>query len=85
MAPILERLKKVIGEQFGVDTESIVPSASLVVDLNVDSSDLAELITTIEQEFGTPQRKLEILDEDTKRIVTIQDIIDCLRDCGIQD
>ena len=85
MTTISERLKKIIAEQLGVDEESIVPSASLVDDLNVDSSDLAELITAIEQEFSTPQQKLQISDEDTERITTVQDIIDYLRDYIIED
>ena len=85
MATILERLKKIIAEQLGVDEESIVSSASFVVDLNVDSSDLAELITAIEQEFSTPKQRLQISDEDTERITTVQDIIDYLRDYIIED
>ena len=85
MARISEKLKKVIAEQLGVDEESIVPSASFVDDLNIDPPDLAELITAIEQEFSTPKRKLEIVDEDTEKIVTVQDLIDCLHDYGIED
>jgi acyl carrier protein len=85
MARISEKLKKVIAEQLGVDEESIVPSASFVDDLNIDPPDLAELITAIEQEFSTPKRKLEIADEDTEKIVTVQDILDCLHDYGIED
>ncbi len=82
---MLERLKRVIAEQLGVDEEPIVPSASFVEDLNVDSEDLAELITAIEKEFSTPERKLEISDEDMEGIVTVQDIIEYLRDYGIEE
>jgi acyl carrier protein len=85
MARILEKLKKVIAEQLGVDEESIEPSASFVDDLNIALPDLAELITAIEQGFSRPERKLEISDEDTEKIVTVQDLIDCLRDYGIED
>ena len=85
MATILERLKKITAEQLGVDEESIVPPASLVDDLNVDSSDLAELITVIEQEFSTPKQRLQISDEATAGIVTVQDIIDYLHDYIIED
>ncbi len=85
MANVPEKLKKVIAEQLGVDEELIVPSASLVDDLNVDPSDLAELITVIEREFSLPGQTLEISDEDTERIVTIQDLLDCLHDYGVDD
>lgn len=85
MSTILERLKKIIVEQLGVDEESVVPSASFAYDLNADSSDLAELITAIEDEFSTPKQKVEIPDEDTERIAVVQDIIDYLGDCVVED
>ena len=85
MARTSEKLKKIIAEQLGVDEEAIVPSASFVDDLNIDPPDLAELITALEQEFSTPKRKLEISVEDTDKIVTVQDLIDCLHDYGIED
>jgi len=82
---MLERLKKVIAEQLGVDEEPIVPSASFAEDLNVDPEDIAELMTAIEKEFSTPERKLEISDEDIEEIVTVQDLIECLHDYGMED
>ena len=85
MSTILERLKKIIVEQLGVDEESVVPSASFAYDLNADSSDLAELITAIEEEFSTPKRKLEIPDEDTESIAIVQDLIDYLGDFVLED
>jgi acyl carrier protein len=85
MSRILEKLKKMIAEQLGVDEESIMPSASFVDDLNIDPPDLAELITAIEQGFSRPGRKLDISDEDTEKIVTVQDLVDCLHDSGIED
>lgn len=85
MSTILERLKKIIIEQLGVDEDSVVPSASFAYDLNADSSDLAELITAIEEEFSTPKRKLEIPDEDTENIAIVQDLIDYLGDFVLED
>jgi acyl carrier protein len=85
MARISDRLRKVIAEQLGVDEELIVPSASFIDDLNTDPSDLAELVTTIEQEFSKPGRKLEIQYEDIEGILTVQDLIDCLGDYDIED
>ena len=85
MSRILEKLKKMIAEQLGVDEDSIMPSSSFVDDLNIDPPDLAELITAIEQGFSRPGHKLEISDEDTEKIVTVQDLVDCLHDYGIED
>ena len=85
MGTVLERLNKLIAEQLGVDDEPIVPSTSFFVDLNVDPSDLAELVIAVEEEFSTPGRKLEIAAEDIAKISTVQDLIDCLHDYGIDD
>jgi acyl carrier protein len=80
MASIFDRIRKIIAEQLGVDEESIMPSSSFAYDLNADSSDIAELITIIEDEFSTLNRKFEISDEATERFYTVQDIVDYLRD-----
>lgn len=83
MTDIWERLKNLIAEQADVDEKTILLSTSLIDDLNFDSSDMAELITVIEEEFSAPNQKFQIGDEDMKEIVTVQDIIDCLHDYGI--
>lgn len=80
MATVIERLKRIFTEHLGVDEESVVPSASLAYDLNADSSDLAELITAIEEEFSTPKQKIVINIKDIESINTVQDLIDCLPD-----
>ena len=80
MATILQRLKKIIAEQLGVDDDIVVPSASFAEDFNADTSDLAELIAVIETKFSTPQQKVVIPDQAIGEIVTVQDIIDLLRD-----
>ncbi len=85
MATVLERLKGIIVEQLGVEEQQVVPTASLVDDLNADSLDLVELIMAIEEAFGGPQSKLDIPDEDAEKIVTVQDIVDYLHDRGIED
>lgn len=85
MATVLERLKRVIVEQLGVEEHQVTPTASFVDDLNADSLDLVELIMAIEEEFGTPQNKLDIPDEDAEKIVTVQDVVDYLHDRGIKD
>ena len=85
MAIILERLKKIIVEQLGVGEEEVVPTASFIDDLGADSLDLVELIMSLEEEFSTPSRKIEIPDEDAEKIGTIQDAMDYLKDLGIED
>lgn len=85
MATIFERIKPIVVEQLGVDESEVVPSASFVEDLGADSLDLVELVMSLEEEFSTPSRKIEIPDEDAEKIVTIQDAIDYLKDLGVED
>lgn len=84
MATIFERLKKVVVEQLGVEAEEVVPTASLVNDLGADSLDLVELRMSLEEEFSTPSRKIEIPDDDAEKVVTVQDAVDYIRDLGIE-
>ncbi len=85
MATVYQRLKKIIVDQLGVEEEAVVPKASFVEDLNADSLDLVELIMSIEEEFSSTDKKLEIPDEDAEKIATVQDAIDYLKERGIED
>ncbi len=70
-----DRLRKIVIEQLGVDENEVVPSASLVEDLNADSLDLVEYIMSVEQEF-----KVEISDEDAEKLTTIGEMQAYLQD-----
>ena len=85
MPTVFERVRKIIVEQLGVEEEEVVPTASFVDDLNADSLDLVELIMTMEEEFSTDDRTVEISDEDAEKIVTVQDAVDYIKDRGIED
>ena len=49
-----------------MNKKEIIPSASLVEDLNADSLDLVEYILSLEEVF-----KIEISDEDAEKITTV--------------
>jgi acyl carrier protein len=85
MATVFERVKRIIVDQLGVDEEEVVPSASFVDDLNADSLDLVELIMSLEEDFSTDGKTIEISDEDAEKIVTVQDAVDYIKDQGIED
>jgi acyl carrier protein len=85
VATVFERIKRIVVEQLGMDDKEVVPSASFVDDLGADSLDLVELIMSLEEEFSNPSRKVEIPDEDAQKIITVQDVIDYLKDLGIKD
>lgn len=71
---ILERLTKIIVEQLGVEEEIVKPEATFVEDLSADSLDIVELVMGIEDEF-----ELEIPDQAAENIVTVQDVIDYIK------
>jgi len=85
VATIYERVKPIVVEQLGVEEADIKPGASFVEDLGADSLDLVELVMSLEEEFSTPTKKIEIPDEDAEKIVTIQDAVDYLKDLGVED
>ena len=66
----LEKVKKIIVEQLGVDEEEVTAKASFVDDLGADSLDTVELVMGFEEEFD-----LEIPDEDAEKITTVQDAV----------
>ncbi|MGB9813448.1 MAG: acyl carrier protein [Thermovenabulum sp.] len=71
---ILERVKKIIADQLGMDEDDITPDASFIDDLGADSLDIVELIMAFEEEFD-----LEIPDEDAEKIKTVQDVVDYIK------
>lgn len=85
MATIFERVKKITAEQLGVNENEVVTTASFIEDLGADSLDLVELVMSLEEEFSKDGKKLEIPDEDTEKLVTVQDAINYLKDHGIKD
>jgi len=66
----LEKVKKIIVEQLGVDADEVTAEASFVDDLGADSLDTVELVMAFEEEFD-----LEIPDEDAEKITKVQDAV----------
>jgi acyl carrier protein len=86
MAPTTyEKLKKIIVDQLGVQEADVVPTAKFAEDLGADSLDLVELIMAIEENFTTPEKKVEIPDTDAEKILTVQDALDYLKKLGVTD
>jgi acyl carrier protein len=85
VATVLERVKKIVVEQLGVEEKDVVPTARFVDDLGADSLDLVELIMSLEEEFSNSTSKIEIPDEDAEKIVTVQNAVDYITDLGVKD
>ena len=85
MATVLERVRKIIVEQLGVEENDVNPQTSFVDDLNADSLDLVELIMAMEEEFSKDGKTMEISDEDAEKIATVQDAVNYIIEQGIAE
>jgi acyl carrier protein len=75
MGTVDDRVKKIIGEQLGVEEDEVTPEASFVEDLGADSLDTVELVMALEEEFG-----IEIPDEDAEKILTVGKALDYIKE-----
>ena len=66
----LDRVKKIIVEQLGVEANEVTPEASITDDLGADSLDQVELVMALETEFG-----IDIPDEEAEKIKTVGDAV----------
>jgi acyl carrier protein len=74
MQDIIDRVKKVIQQQLGIQPESIVPAANLIDDLGADSLDSVELVMAFEEAFD-----MQIPDTLAETLHTVQDLIDLVK------
>ncbi len=85
MATVFERVRTIIVEQLGVDEDQVVSTASFVEDLNADSLDLVELIMSLEEEFSSAEKQVEISDEDAEKLIAVADAVDFIHEFGVED
>lgn len=76
---MLEKIKSIIAEQLNVEESAITLSSSFKDDLGADSLDLFELVMALEEEFD-----IEIPSEDLASINTVEQIINYLKEKGIE-
>ncbi|MBQ4463767.1 MAG: acyl carrier protein [Eubacterium sp.] len=76
---MLEKMQELIADQLSVDADSITESSNFKDDLGADSLDLYELIMALEEEYD-----VEIPTDDLENIATVGDVINFLKDKGIE-
>jgi len=64
-------VKRIIKEQLDVEEKDIKQESTFIEDLGADSLGLVELVLAFEEAF-----EIDIPDEDTEKIRTVQDAID---------
>ena len=77
---MLDEMKKMLAEQLNCDENEITADTSFKDDLGADSLDLFELVMALEEEYG-----LEIPAEELSDVETVGDIIEYLKNKGVED
>ena len=70
MSDVAERVKKIVVEHLGVQSEKVIDKANFIDDLGADSLDIVELVMAFEEEFG-----VEIPDDAAETILTVGDAV----------
>ncbi len=77
---MLEKVKEVIEEKLNAEGMEITEETSFKDDLNADSLDLFELVMALEDEFG-----IEIPSEELEQLNTVGDVLDYLKNKGVEE
>lgn len=77
---MFDKIKKMIAEQLGADESSISEETSFKDDLGADSLDLFELVMAMEDEFD-----VEIPTDDLGKMLTVGDVVNYLKDKGVEE
>ena len=77
---MLEKMREISAEQLNCDGETIGLDTSFKDDLGADSLDLFELVMALEEEYG-----LEIPAEELSDVETVGEIIEYLKNKGVED
>ena len=70
---VIDKLKEIIAEQFGIDIDAISEDTDIVADLGADSLDVVEMLMTLEDEYG-----ITIEDEKVAEMKTVADVVRCV-------
>ena len=76
---MLEKMKELIADQLSVEEDIITEASSFKDDLGADSLDLLELVMALEDEYS-----VEIPAEDLEKMSTVGDVMNYLKDKGVE-
>ena len=75
-----EKMKSIIAEQLNIDASEITLESSFKDDLNADSLDLFEMVMALGDNYG-----VEIPSEDLEKLLTVGDVVNYLKDKGVDN
>ena len=70
---LFEKVRDILAEQLEIDPETITLDTNIIDDLDADSLDFVEMITSIEDEFN-----ISIVDEKVGDFKTIRQVVEYL-------
>ena len=76
---MLEKMREMIAEQLNCEADTITADTSFKDDLEADSLDLFELVMALEDEYN-----IEIPAEELSDLNTVGDVIEYLKDRGVE-
>jgi acyl carrier protein len=71
---IAEKVKEIVSDKLDVDPADIQEDKDFVEDLKADSLAIVEVVLALEEQF-----EIEIPDEDTEKIKTVNDAIEYIK------
>lgn len=71
---VLEKVKKILSEQFSVDENTITENTNIAEDLGADSLDVVDILMSIEDEF-----EVEVPDEEIDKIRTVGELVNYIK------
>ena len=77
---VSEKMKSIIAEQLNIDASEITLESNFKDDLNADSLDLFEMVMALEDNYG-----VEIPSEDLEKLLTVGDVVNYLKDKGVDN
>lgn len=76
---MLEKMREMIAEQLSVEAEIVTEASTFKEDLGADSLDLFELVMALEDEYS-----VEIPAEDLQKLLTVGDVMNYLKEKGVE-
>ena len=68
---IEEKVRSIIVEQLGVESDKVTADAKFIEDLGADSLDTVELVMAFEENFD-----IEVPDEEAEKLQSVADVVD---------
>lgn len=77
---LVDEVKKVVAEQFGLKVEEITNETEFIKDLNADSLDKLGILMDVEDVLEKNGVKINVPDEDAEKITTVGKMIEYIEE-----